>query len=59
MLFRSGDKISEALAPFRERRAALEANPKRVQEVLSAGEEKARAVAKATMDQVHDVMKLG
>ncbi len=50
---------SDEVRYLRERRAALEANPTRVQEVLRSGEEKARAVAKATMDEVHQVMKLG
>ena len=56
---RVGERIADALAPIRERRAALEANPNRVQEVLRSGEAKARTVAKSTMDEVHQVMKLG
>jgi len=45
------------LAPLQERRALLDANPKRVWEVLAAGDEKARIEARKTMDGVRE--KLG
>jgi tryptophanyl-tRNA synthetase len=45
------------LAPLQERRALLDANPKRVQEVLEAGDAKARAEARKTLDGVRE--KLG
>ncbi len=40
------------LAPLQERRAALDADPSRVRDVLEAGNAKARAVARATMEGV-------
>ena len=45
------------LAPLQERRALLDANPKRVWEVLEAGDAKARAEARKTLDGVRE--KLG
>ena len=44
--------LGEFLAPLQERRAALDANPRRVQEVLQAGNEKARAEARKTLEGV-------
>jgi len=52
-------KLSEALGPIRERRRALEADPKRVTEALRHGEERARAIAQETMRDVREAMKLG
>lgn len=46
--------LSVFLAPLQERRAALDANPKRVDEVLAAGNERARAAARATMEGVRE-----
>ena len=40
------------LAPLQERRAALDANPRRVHEVLQAGNEAARAEARKTLEGV-------
>ena len=40
------------LAPLQERRAALDANPRRVQEVLQAGNEAARVEARKTLEGV-------
>ena len=45
------------LVPLQERRALLDANPKRVWEVLEAGDEKARTEARKTLDGVRE--KLG
>ena len=42
------------LAPLQERRAALDANPKRVREVLEAGNERARVEARKTMNGVRE-----
>lgn len=42
---------------YLDRRAKLLANPKQVEEILHAGAEKARAIARRTMDEVRD--KLG
>jgi tryptophanyl-tRNA synthetase len=46
------------LAPIRERRAALIAKPKLVDEILAAGSERARREAKETLHQVRHAMKL-
>jgi len=51
------DNMNAHFAAYVERRAALVANPGRVQEILEQGAAKARAVAQRTMTQVHD--KLG
>ncbi len=44
------------LAPLQERRAALDANPGRVREVLEAGNEKARAEARKTLEGVKELI---
>jgi tryptophanyl-tRNA synthetase len=51
--------VSRALEPVRERRRELEAHPGRVRDALRHGEERARAVAEATMRDVREAMKLG
>lgn len=51
--------IIRALAPIHERRRELEKHPEMVSQVLSAGAERARAVARETMDQIHALMKIG
>ncbi len=51
--------ISNTLAPFREKRAYFESHPQEVKDVLHDGEAKAQAVARQTMSEVHDAMKLG
>jgi len=51
------DNLTVEFAKYVERRAALVANPQRVQEVLVQGAEKARAIAQRTMGEVHK--KLG
>lgn len=56
---RLAEKINESLAPIRERRAHLEANPKIVDEILEAGAEKARKTARATLVEVREAMKFG
>jgi tryptophanyl-tRNA synthetase len=50
--------LAKELEPFRERRRELEARPERVREALRMGEERARAVAEATMRAVREAMKL-
>lgn len=52
-----GDRVVERLGPIRERYEALMAEPDRVREILAAGAEKAREVARKTMADVH--AKLG
>lgn len=51
--------VAETLAPFREKRAALEARPGEVTAILQDGEQRARQRAAATMEEVHTAMKLG
>jgi tryptophanyl-tRNA synthetase len=50
--------LAETLAPVRERREQLLADPDRVRDVLSDGNRRARAVAAATMDAVRSAMGL-
>ncbi len=50
------DNIIAALAPIRERAAELAARPGEVREVLAAGAERARRLARATMAEVRDIM---
>jgi tryptophanyl-tRNA synthetase len=52
-------RISDTLAPLRERRSYFEANPDVVKEVLADGERRASAVAVETMKEVHSAMQLG
>ncbi len=47
------------LAPISERRAALEARPQEVFDILEAGNQRARAVAAATMGDVREAMGFG
>jgi tryptophanyl-tRNA synthetase len=50
--------INERLAPIRERRAAVLARPGYLRDVLVAGSERARDVARETMARVRDAVKL-
>ena len=52
-------RITEALAPFRERRAYFEAHPGEIAGILDDGERRARERARQTMDEVHSAMQLG
>ncbi|MFI5250916.1 MAG: tryptophan--tRNA ligase [Bacteroidota bacterium] len=52
-------KISDYLAPFREKHAYYESHTDKVLEILREGEAKAKIVASETMRQVHEVMKIG
>jgi len=51
-------RMNEALAPIREKRAELEANPGRVREILAAGADTAGAIARKTMEEVREVMNI-
>jgi len=53
------DGIIEHFAPLRERRAEFENNPVRLDEIITAGCERARKVAAVTMAGVHDAMGIG
>ena len=47
-----------ALTPVQERGAELRANPKRVLEVLDAGAERARGIARGTLEEAQAAMGL-
>lgn len=50
--------LDRFLTPIRERRAAYQAQPEKVREILMDGTRKARALAQATMDEVRRAMKI-
>lgn len=52
------ETIIETFRPMRERAAALRADPGRVREILTAGRDAARAVARQTMREVREAMGL-
>jgi tryptophanyl-tRNA synthetase len=54
-----GDEVAEWLAPVRERYGELRADEDRLEAVLAAGAEKARAIAAATLADVRDAMGVG
>lgn len=56
---RCADRITAALAPHREKRAYYESHLDEVKGILHDGETRARAVAAATMTEVHEAMKMG
>jgi tryptophanyl-tRNA synthetase len=53
------DKLWQMLATFREKRQQLLAQPGLVKDILHAGAQKARAVARATINKVREVTGLG
>jgi tryptophanyl-tRNA synthetase len=52
------DHLVDRFGPFRERRAALEATPGLVGEVLAAGADTVRPIARDTLEAVRDAMHL-
>jgi tryptophanyl-tRNA synthetase len=50
------DHLIEWITPVRERRVEYEKHPKRVLEILDAGSQKAREVAKVTMERVREAV---
>jgi tryptophanyl-tRNA synthetase len=54
-----GDEIAEWLAPVRQRYAELRADEDRLEDVLEAGAEKARAIASATVADARAAMGVG
>lgn len=50
--------IASALEPFREKRAALASKPDYVTEVLTEGANRAEAIAKETIKEVKEKMRL-
>ena len=56
---RIADVVADHLAPFRERREHFASRPDEVRAILASGEERARARARGTMDEVRAAMHLG
>jgi tryptophanyl-tRNA synthetase len=52
-------KITDALTPFREKRAYFDAHPGEVEDILEDGETRARVRAEETMGEVRTAMKFG
>lgn len=52
-------KVDEAVAPLREKRMYYESHPDEVRQILEGGEQRARAVAHRTMQEVHQAMGIG
>ena len=50
--------LNELLEPMRQRRAQYEGNMTRVREALEIGTGRARAIARETMEQIHDALDL-
>jgi tryptophanyl-tRNA synthetase len=50
--------LNTAMDPLRERRAALEAHPERVREIIHEGSRKARGIAVETMQRVRAALHL-
>lgn len=55
----AGAAIAKFLAPLREKRAALQAKPGAVDEIIHDGDERARTAARATMTEVREKMHIG
>ena len=52
------ESINKVLEPIRDKRKYYEENPKEVMDILMAGTDKARVIAKETMEKVKKSMKL-
>ena len=50
--------LIEALKPIRDKRAYYEAHPRLVKDIMMAGSDRARAVARQTMEEVRSAIKL-
>ena len=50
--------LNELLEPMRQRRAQYEGNMARVRDALEHGTDRARALARKTMEKVHDALDL-
>ncbi len=55
---RLASNVAEELAPIRERARQLEDDPDRVYQILEAGAERCRAIARETLEEVYDRMGL-
>ncbi len=56
---RIAEAVADFLAPLRTKRRELESKPGRVDEIIQAGNTKARKRARETMDMVREKMKIG
>jgi tryptophanyl-tRNA synthetase len=56
---RIAEAVAEFFAPLRARRCELESQPGRVEEIIEAGNAKARQRAQETTNQVREKMKIG
>ena len=56
---RVAQAVADYLAPLREKRRELEADPGRVDEIIRDGDERARVRAVETMERVRDAMHVG
>ncbi|MCX6167866.1 MAG: tryptophan--tRNA ligase [Ignavibacteriales bacterium] len=56
---RCASKINEVLAPILEKRKYYINDINKIKEILNDGESKAKVIAKQTMEEVHQKMKLG
>ena len=52
------ESLIKAMQPLHERREQFKAKPERVKEIIAYGSEKARSVAKETMNQVRSAIKI-
>jgi tryptophanyl-tRNA synthetase len=52
------DALNAFLTPIRERRLEYQSNPARVYEIIMEGTRKGRELARATMDEVREAMKI-
>jgi tryptophanyl-tRNA synthetase len=50
--------LNKALEPLREKRSELEADPKMIEDIIDEGNKKARKIAKNTMEQVREAIKI-
>ena len=50
--------LNAALEPVREKRRELEANPETIDAIMEAGNRKARKIARDTMEEVREVVKI-
>ena len=55
---RFAQSLNQALSPFRDKRAEIEAQPELVTEVLAHGAARARAIAEKTMQEVREAVQL-
>jgi len=55
---RMAENLNRALEPIREKRRTLEADPDTVRAIMARGTEKARAIARKTMEEVREKVRI-